>query len=429
MDLASVSGAAPGEPRSDSKTPPEAPHNATQPARRSVIVQKYGGSSVADVAKIGRVADKVVAARRSGHDVVVVVSAMGKTTDSLLSLAHEASTLEGSRFEPTRRELDMLLSTGERVTMSLLSIAIQARGVPAISFTGSQSGILTNDRHFDARIIEVRPHRIEDELHRGQVVIVAGYQGMSYRREITTLGRGGSDTTAVALAAALGAERCEIYSDVDGVYSADPRVVEDARHLPELDLAILQEMSESGAKVLCAQAIEWARRSGIVLHARSTFDERRETVVRPLHVHARPSARAVAVEAKALLVEVDAELGDLVDELDRIGLSFKELLATPRGASFILPLTNVPSPEAAIQSVRRAFPSAKIEAGIAVVSVVGDGLSGSAEPLRRFLVALRSAGCEPRQITAGPLRLGAVVPSERAADAQRALHAELVASH
>ena len=173
------------------------------PKKRPILVQKYGGSSVADVEKIGRVADRVAAAKRAGHDVVVVVSAMGKTTDGLLALARQVAAHAGEGAEPPRRELDMLLSTGERVSMALLSIAIQARGLEAISFTGSQSGILTNDRHFDARIIEVRPHRIEDELARGKIVIVAGYQGMSYRREITTLGRGGSDTTAVALAAAL----------------------------------------------------------------------------------------------------------------------------------------------------------------------------------------------------------------------------------
>ncbi len=239
-----------------------------------IIVQKYGGSSVADVEKLGRVADRVVAARRSGADVVVVVSAMGKATDGLLGLARQAASFHGGAADPPRRELDMLLSTGERVSMALLSIAIQARGFEAISFTGSQSGILTNDRHFDARIIEVRPHRIEDELARGKIVIVAGYQGMSYRREITTLGRGGSDTTAVALAAALEAERCEIYSDVDGVYSADPRAVPDARHLPELSHEMLQEMAECGAKVVCAQAVEWARRAGIAIYARSTFDRR-----------------------------------------------------------------------------------------------------------------------------------------------------------
>src|SRR5512141_297667 len=238
----------------------------------SVIVQKYGGSSVADVQKIGLVADRVVAAKREGHDVVVVVSAMGKSTDELIGLARRAAETAGAGGEPPRRELDMLLSTGERVSMALLSIAIQARGMEAISFTGSQSGILTNDRHFDARIIEVRPFRIEDELARGRIVIVAGYQGMSYKREITTLGRGGSDTTAVALAAALNADRCEIYSDVDGVYSADPRVVPEARHIAEMGYEELQEMAEAGAKVLNAEAVKWARRAKITLHARRTSD-------------------------------------------------------------------------------------------------------------------------------------------------------------
>src|SRR4051812_21807125 len=272
--------------------------------KRPIIVQKYGGSSVADVAKLGRVADRIVAARRAGSDVVVVVSAMGKATDGLLALARQAASFQEGAGDPPRRELDMLLTTGERVSMALLSIAIQARGFEAISFTGSQSGILTNDRHFDARIIEVRPHRIEDELARGKIVIVAGYQGMSYRREITTLGRGGSDTTAVALAAALEAERCEIYSDVDGVYSADPRAVPDARHLPELDHATLQEMAECGAKVVCAQAVEWARRAGIAIYARSTFDAddgtARETVIRRFAPTARLSARAVAAEANVV---------------------------------------------------------------------------------------------------------------------------------
>src|SRR5512141_2450784 len=254
----------------------------------SVIVQKYGGSSVADVQKIGLVADRVVAAKREGHDVVVVVSAMGKSTDELIGLARRAAETATPGAEPPRRELDMLVSTGERVTMALLSIAIHARGHDAISFTGSQSGIITNERHFDARIIEVRPHRIEDELSRGRSVIVAGYQGMSYRREVTTLGPGGSDTTAVALAAALGAERCEIYSDVDGVYSADPRVVADPVHLPELDLATLQEMAEAGAKVLSAQAVEWARRAKIAIHARKTAD--------PVDEHGKVAKETIAKE-------------------------------------------------------------------------------------------------------------------------------------
>src|SRR5437660_393652 len=224
---------------------------------RPVVVQKYGGSSVADPVKLGRVADRVAEAVKKGRSVVVVVSAMGKTTDELLALARTVAT------SPPRRELDMLLSTGERISMALLAMALEARGVDAISFTGSQSGILTNDRHSGARIIEVRPVRIQDELARGKVVIVAGFQGMSYRREITTLGRGGSDTTAVALAAALAAEYCEICSDVDGVYSADPRVVPDARRLDEISYDEMQELAEHGAKVLNAQAVEWARRAGI----------------------------------------------------------------------------------------------------------------------------------------------------------------------
>ena len=182
-----------------------------------VVVQKYGGSSVADVTKLRRVADRVIRTKQAGHDVVVVVSAMGDTTDELLGLAKQVST------SPDRRELDMLLSAGERISMALLSMALRELGGDAISFTGSQSGIITNDRHVDARIVEVRPFRVQDELARGRIVVVAGYQGVSYRREVTTLGRGGSDTTAVALAAALGAEWCEICSDVDGVYSADPR--------------------------------------------------------------------------------------------------------------------------------------------------------------------------------------------------------------
>ena len=190
-----------------------------------IVVQKFGGSSVADPEKLGQVADRVAATVKTGRRVVVVVSAMGKTTDELLALAR--SVAPESTGGPPRRELDMLLSTGERISMALLAMALEARGLSAISFTGSQSGILTNDRHSGARIIEVRPIRIEDELERDKVVIVAGFQGMSYKREITTLGRGGSDTTAVALAAALGAD-CEIYSDVDGVYSADPRVVPEA---------------------------------------------------------------------------------------------------------------------------------------------------------------------------------------------------------
>jgi aspartate kinase len=398
-----------------------------QERTRPIVVMKFGGSSVADVEKIGRVADKVAAAKRRGDDVVVVVSAMGKTTDGLIALAQGASEREGQRSEPPRRELDMLLSTGERVSMALLSIAMHARGIAAISFTGSQSGILTNDRHFDARIIEVRPHRIEDELARGHVVIVAGYQGMSYRREITTLGRGGSDTTAVALAAALGADRCEIYSDVDGVYSADPRVVPEARHLPEIDHAMLQEMAEGGAKVLCAQAVEWARRRGIALHARSTFDDRRETVARPSSSARAVSARAVTSEAKILwLAWSNLPIDRAIGALRSTGLAYKDLVLSGDEGSVVLPMLNVPSPEAAELLVRKELGDARIERDLATVSVVGDGLAGSGEILAKFVEALSLAGVRNHALHAGPLRITALVDRSKVDDAQRALHAVFV---
>jgi aspartate kinase len=389
----------------------------------AVLVQKYGGSSVADVEKIGRVADKVVAARTAGHDVVVVVSAMGKTTDELLALAKRVAS------DPPRRELDMLVSTGERVSMALLSIAIHARGADAISFTGSQSGIITNDRHFDARILEVRPHRIEDELSRGKIVIVAGYQGMSYRREITTLGRGGSDTTAVALAAALGAERCEIYSDVDGVYSADPRVVPDALHLPEIDLASLQEMAEAGAKVLNAQAVEWARRARIAIHARKTADAPgagRETICvespEPKHVRAVVGLdRVVSARLEAAALRPFAELAGALD------VPLLDVAAAGETVSCSVPLANVPD-WGPCRARLEGVPGVTLEGDAAIVSVVGDGLTTSARALPRFLGVLAEAGVRHRSIYAGPLRISATIDAPSLGAVQRALHAAFVAT-
>ena len=392
-----------------------------------MIVQKYGGSSVADVAKIGRVADRVVHARRAGHDVVVVVSAMGKTTDQLLALARSACA------EPPRRELDMLLSTGERVSMALLSIAIHDRGLEAISFTGSQSGILTNDRHFDARIIEVRPHRIQDELARGRIVIVAGYQGMSYRREITTLGRGGSDTTAVALAAALGAERCEIYSDVDGVYSADPRVVPDAEHLPAIDLAVLAEMAESGAKVVNAQAVEWARRGKIAIVARKTEDPiegGRETIAR-VDDEGR-NVRAVAGAGGVMLLEVAPEaLPSFLRAAGELDVTLGDVLGSKDAVLVHVPLLNVPDWARCERELHAALgPRLSFEGAHAVVSVVGDGLTGTSGALARALSSLAECGVTPRALYAGPLRISATftAPDVAAvlATAQRALHAAFV---
>ena len=224
-----------------------------------VVVQKYGGSSVADLPRLEGVADRIVRSAAGGERICTVVSAMGRTTDDLLALARQVTRT------PPRRELDMLVSTGERIAMALLAMAIQKRGLEAISFTGSQSGIITNDRHSDAQIIDVRPVRIQDELSRGKVVIVAGFQGMSYRREITTLGRGGSDATAVALASALGASYCEICSDVDGVYTADPRRVPDAFLLEKISYEEMLELAAHGAQVLNVQAVEWARKTGVTI--------------------------------------------------------------------------------------------------------------------------------------------------------------------
>src|SRR5947209_5762249 len=313
-----------------------------------IIVQKYGGSSVADVGRIRQVAAKIAARRAAGYELVVVVSAMGDTTDELLQLARQVTDA------PARRELDMLLTAGERISMALLSMALNALDVPAISFTGSQSGIITNDSHANARIVEVRPYRIQDELALGRVVIVAGFQGVSYKREVTTLGRGGSDTTAVALAAALGAEACEIYSDVDGVFSADPRVVPQAQKLAEISYEEMQELAESGARVLNAQAVEFARRAGIVLHARATRGGE-GTVVGD--VPAAPRVSGVTGEKDLVLLRVrDGDrLEEVLEFLDAAGAPGKEIIANQRArfAALLLSLENVHA-FPALREIRRA---------------------------------------------------------------------------
>jgi aspartate kinase len=394
----------------------------------SVIVQKYGGSSVADLTRIGRVADRVVAARQDGHEVVVVVSAMGKTTDQLLAMAREVSGT------PPRRELDMLLSVGERITMALLAIALQQRGADAISFTGSQSGILTNDRHFDARIIEVRPYRIEDELARGRVVIVAGYQGMSYRREITTLGRGGSDTTAVALAAALRADRCEIYSDVDGVYTADPRVVPGARHLPALGYVELQEMAESGAKVLNAEAVAFAKRERIQIHARRTDDAHgaagaRETVVRAEVAPSPRRVRAVVGDADVAWVRGAADhpagFDGLLALAAEAGVPLRAAEWTSAGASAWVSLPRVPDWDraaAALASAGLTVLDPRSTDAVACVSVVGDGLTEDGGVLRDVLSVARAEGCAPRSVSSTPFRITLAVARASADPLTRALH-------
>lgn len=279
----------------------------------ATIVQKYGGSSVADLDKIRGVAKRIVQRKHQGDRLVVVISAMGKTTDALISQARALTV------EPPRRELDMLVTAGERISMALLSMAIWQEGVEAISFTGSQSGIITEDAHQGARIVEVRPYRILEELESGRVVIVAGYQGVSQKKEITTLGRGGSDTTAVALAAALHADACEIYSDVDGVYTADPRICPQAKLLPEVSYEIMQTMAGAGAKVLHSACVEFARRAGIAIVARKTADSSgRET-----KVHGVPLKGGVQAVVGAMHLSWLSLAGDLHEELlaalERVG--------------------------------------------------------------------------------------------------------------
>ena len=256
------------------------------------IVQKYGGSSVANVDRLRKIVRVIADLKDRDNDIAVVVSAMGKTTDELVAMAREISP------KPPRREMDMLLSTGERITMAMLCMALHEQGLDAVSLTGSQAGIITNDRHNDAQVIEIRPFRVQDEMAKGKVVIIGGFQGVSYKRDITTLGRGGSDTTAVALAAALDATRCEIYSDVDGVYSADPSIVKDSRHLPEVSYPVMQEMSMAGAKVLHAGAVQFAKEKNIAIYTRSTFKPGRETVIRRLSPGTIIGVQAVVSEMR-----------------------------------------------------------------------------------------------------------------------------------
>ncbi|MEZ4393435.1 MAG: aspartate kinase [Polyangiales bacterium] len=395
----------------------------------AVIVQKYGGSSVADLARLGVVADRVAAAQRAGDRVVVVVSAMGKTTDQLLGLARQITP------SPHRRELDMLLSVGERTSMALLAIALHARDIDAISFTGSQSGIITNDRHFDARIIEVRPFRIEDELARDRVVIVAGYQGMSYRREITTLGRGGSDTTAVALAAALNAERCEIYSDVDGVYSADPRVVPSARHLGELGYEELQEMAEAGAKVLNAEAVEFARRERITLFARRTVDAgdagSRETVVRRDPPPANRGVRAVVGDLNVAWAYGAPRGGawSLLEALDALEVPVREASAHGDSLSVVIPTLRVldfSRARALLRERGMTVRDAEGDGAVGEVSLVGAGVSADRRALLDARDVARREGAEVLGASTAPLRVTLRVAREAVDSLTRALHDRFV---
>jgi aspartate kinase len=401
----------------------------------SIVVQKYGGSSVADAEKIRAVAERVMRTKRAGHDVVVVVSAMGDTTDDLLALAKKVSP------NPDRRELDMLLSAGERISMAVLSMAIRELGGDAISFTGSQSGIITNDRHIDARIIEVRPFRVQDELSRGRVVVVAGYQGVSYRREVTTLGRGGSDTTAVAMAAALDAEYCEICSDVDGVYTADPRIVNDARRIGTLSYEETQELAESGAKVLNAQAVEFAKSAGIAIYARATTSplpgsdpSSDGTVVRKAAPRTPGSVVGVASERDVFVLQGSGDGARLVDLLDSRNVVGKQLQWTALGAAgdgvtIVISKENLHDEDRLRREISAAFgDNARLIDTLGAVSVVGAGINASYKNLRRGTGCLTESDVQPQGVSTSSFRITWLIERGRLDDAVRCLHSGLVAS-
>jgi aspartate kinase len=399
----------------------------------SVVVQKYGGSSVADVSRIRQVAERVMRTRREGHDVVVVVSAMGDTTDDLLALARQVSA------NPDRRELDMLLTAGERISMALLSMAIRELGGEAISFTGSQSGIITNDRHVDARIVEVRPFRVQDELARGKIVVIAGYQGVSYRREVTTLGRGGSDTTAVAMAAALGAEYCEICSDVDGVYSADPRVVPEARRIGALSYEETQELAESGARVLNAQAVEFAKDKGIAIYARATAsplpgaDPAADgTVVRRFQPRAPGIVVGIASERDVLLLEypsAKAAAGQILEVLDEHSVAGKQLHVDGTGLSLVISRENVHNEARVRRALAERFgDSIQIADNVGAVSAIGAGINATFQNIRRGTGALEEAGITPVAESTSSFRITWMVPRASLDDAVARLHRLFVES-
>jgi aspartate kinase len=393
------------------------------------IVQKYGGSSVADVDRLEKIATLIGEARRE-RGVAVVVSAMGKTTDSLVEMARSLCP------DPPRREMDMLLSTGERITMALLSMALHRQGIDAVSLTGSQAGIITNDRHNDAQVIEVRPFRVQDEMARDKVVIVGGFQGVSYKRDITTLGRGGSDTTAVALAAALDAERCEIYSDVDGVYSADPGVVAAARHLPEVSYPVMQEMGTAGARVLNAQAVQFAKEKGIAIYARSTFEPGRETVVRRLSPGRLTGVQAVVSEARVERVRLEGDgameaFGLAIEILESEQVAVKEVHTAGAGtgaggcarAAFVVSADHVYNWERIRREMeKRCGHSLHCDSGLGAVSLIGEGLNRTNETLLATLKLLQDNGIGFSGVVTTSFRLSLLVPREQVQDAARICH-------
>jgi aspartate kinase len=406
-----------------------------------VVVQKYGGSSVADAASIKRVAERIVEARRGGHDVCVVVSAMGDTTDELMELAMQVSPF------PPGRELDMLLTAGERIAMALLAMAIHDLGVEARSFTGSQAGVITDSVHGRARIIDVTPGRIQGALDQGAVAIVAGFQGVSQdTKDITTLGRGGSDTTAVALAASLGAEVCEIYTDVDGVFSADPRVVTAARRLQRLTYEEMLEMAASGAKVLHLRCVEYARRFDLPVHVRSSFSKRQGTwvvaetaviddnegaiVEQPIIAgvaHDRSEAKVTVVGVPDKPGEAAAIFETIADASINIDMIVQNVSAAATGLtdiSFTLPKTDGVRAMDALSARKSAigFESLQYDDEIGKVSLVGAGMRTHPGVSASFFRALADAGVNAEMISTSEIRISVVTRADDLDAAITAVH-------
>ncbi|HEX6918189.1 MAG TPA: aspartate kinase [Phycicoccus sp.] len=402
-----------------------------------IVVQKYGGSSLADAESIKRVAKRISETKKAGNDVVVAVSAMGDTTDELLDLAQEVSPM------PPPRELDMLMTAGERISMALVAMAISDLGHSARSFTGSQAGVITDSVHGKAKIIDVTPGRITGALAEGHVVIVAGFQGVSQdTKEITTLGRGGTDTTAVALAAALGADVCEIYTDVDGVFTADPRIVATARKIDRISAEEMLELAASGSKVLHLRSVEYARRFGIPIHVRSSFSQKTGTIVTdspategdPVE---EPIIAGVAhdrTEAKVTVVGVPDRTGmaarifrAVAEAQINIDMIVQNVSATETGLtdiSFTLPKAEGPTAVQAIQRIRDevGFGSIQYDDQIGKLSLVGAGMRSNPGVSATFFAALADAGVNIEMISTSEIRISVVTRDELLDDAVRAVH-------
>jgi aspartate kinase len=396
----------------------------------ALIVQKYGGTSLADASRIRRVAERVVATRQAGNDVVAVVSAMGQHTDELVDLAHRVSP------DPPPRELDMLLTAGERISMALLAMAIADLGTTAKSFTGSQAGIITDTLHGKARILDVRAGRIREALAQGHAVIVAGFQGVSTERDVTTLGRGGSDTTAVALAAALGAASCEIYTDVDGVYTADPRIVPGARKLHAVSYEEMLEMAACGARVLMLRSVEYARRYSMVLHVRSSFTDAQGTWVREEDERMEKAMISGVPhdtsEAKVTLVRVPDQPGiaaRIMRAIARNGVNVDMIVQNVSHAgltdiSFTVPKTDLSQAMVVLEKVRDEVGAGEVVAdqAIAKVSLVGAGMKSSPGVAAAMFEALAEAGINIEMISTSTIRISCVIRASEVATAVRAIH-------